>query len=65
MICFSSAKINLGLNVLDRREDGFHNIESVFYPIPFSDLLEIKLNKEFVFTTTGIQVPLKNTFAVV
>lgn len=60
MICFSNAKINLGLNVLDRREDGFHNIESVFYPIPFSDLLEIKLNKEFVFTTTGIQVPLKN-----
>ena len=44
MICFSNAKINLGLNVLDRREDGFHNIESVFYPIPFSDLLEIKLN---------------------
>jgi len=60
MICFSNAKINLGLNVLERRKDGFHNIQSVFYPVPFSDLLEIKPNKKFEFTTTGIQVPLKN-----
>jgi len=60
MIRFSNAKINLGLNIINRREDGFHNIESVFYPIPFYDLLEIKPNKIFSFTTSGIKVPLEN-----
>lgn len=40
MICFPSAKINIGLNVLSKREDGYHNIESIFYPIPIKDVLE-------------------------
>ena len=34
MICFPNAKINLGLNVVSKRTDGYHNIETVFYPIP-------------------------------
>ena len=41
MICFPNAKINLGLHITERRPDGYHNIESVFYPIPFKDVLEI------------------------
>ena len=41
MITFPNAKINLGLNIVERRPDGYHNIETVFYPIPLSDVLEI------------------------
>jgi len=41
MICFPNAKINLGLRILNRREDGFHNIETVFVPVGFRDILEI------------------------
>lgn len=41
MIVFPGAKINLGLYVTERRDDGFHNIETLFYPIGFSDILEV------------------------
>ncbi|MBQ9556320.1 MAG: 4-(cytidine 5'-diphospho)-2-C-methyl-D-erythritol kinase [Muribaculaceae bacterium] len=41
MITFPNAKINLGLNIVERRPDGYHNIETVFYPIPLTDVLEI------------------------
>lgn len=41
MICFPNAKINLGLNIVSKRTDGYHNIETVFYPIALSDALEI------------------------
>lgn len=41
MVTFPNAKINLGLNVVERRPDGYHNIETVFYPIPLTDILEI------------------------
>lgn len=42
MITFPCAKINLGLNVTALRSDGYHDIETVFYPIPLTDALEIK-----------------------
>lgn len=42
MITFPCCKINLGLNVVDVRPDGYHDIETVFYPIPLTDVLEIK-----------------------
>ncbi|MDR3286410.1 MAG: 4-(cytidine 5'-diphospho)-2-C-methyl-D-erythritol kinase [Prevotellaceae bacterium] len=42
MIVFPNAKINLGLDVIEKRCDGFHNIETVFYPIPLCDILEIE-----------------------
>ena len=42
MITFPCCKINLGLNVVSKRADGFHDIETVFYPIPLHDALEIK-----------------------
>jgi 4-diphosphocytidyl-2-C-methyl-D-erythritol kinase len=41
MLCFPNAKINLGLFVTEKREDGFHTIESIFLPTPFCDVLEI------------------------
>ena len=41
MITFPNAKINLGLNIVERRQDGYHNIETVFFPVPLSDVLEI------------------------
>lgn len=56
MICFPNAKINLGLNVVSKRPDGYHNIETVFYPIPVKDALEIVSAEELSFTQTGIQV---------
>ncbi len=40
MICFPNAKINIGLRILERRADGYHNIESVFYPVGWCDALE-------------------------
>lgn len=48
MITFPCAKINLGLNIVSKREDGYHNLETVFYPIPLCDALEIKyMGEEF------------------
>ncbi len=48
MTVFPCAKINLGLNVVEKRDDGYHNIETVFYPIPLHDALEIKtMDNEF------------------
>jgi 4-diphosphocytidyl-2-C-methyl-D-erythritol kinase len=41
MISFPNAKINLGLNIVERRSDGYHNLETVFYPIGLTDVLEI------------------------
>lgn len=48
MIDFPCAKINLGLNVVERRSDGYHNLQTVFFPIPICDALEIKtMNERF------------------
>ncbi len=41
MIVFPNCKINIGLNVLNKRADGYHNLETVFYPLPFYDVLEV------------------------
>jgi 4-diphosphocytidyl-2-C-methyl-D-erythritol kinase len=46
MITFPNAKINLGLNVVERRPDGYHNLETLFYPIPLQDALEVTRAKE-------------------
>ena len=56
MICFPNAKINLGLNIVEKRPDGYHNIETVFYPIPIKDALEITEAPATSFTQTGIPV---------
>jgi 4-diphosphocytidyl-2-C-methyl-D-erythritol kinase len=61
MICFPNIKINLGLRVINRRTDGFHNIESIFYPVNFCDMLEVvedpnSVRGNVVFTTTGLPI---------
>ena len=43
MLTFPCAKINLGLNITSKREDGYHDLETIFYPIPLTDALEVKL----------------------
>ena len=48
MLTFPNAKINLGLQVINRRDDGYHNIETVFYPIPVQDALEVKTSQTAV-----------------
>ena len=42
MIVFPCAKINLGLNIVSKRPDGYHNLETVFYPLPLCDKIEIE-----------------------
>ena len=44
MILTAPAKVNLHLNVLGKRPDGFHNIETIFYPIKLSDKLSVRIN---------------------
>ena len=56
MVTFPNCKINLGLNILQKREDGYHDIETVFYPVPITDVLEIisSPKNKTEFTNTGI-----------
>lgn len=66
MITFPIAKINLGLNVTEKRPDGFHNIETVFYPIGWKDCLEVVENtvistqaasgSQFILTYSGLPI---------
>ena len=55
MILFPNAKVNLGLNIVSRRTDGYHNIETVFYPINITDILEVvpAAGSESTLTTYG------------
>ena len=46
MITFPNAKINLGLNIVEKRPDGYHNLETVFYPVPVEDALEVNIWNE-------------------
>ncbi len=57
MILFPPAKINLGLNVLFKRIDGYHELDTCMLPIPFTDVLELLPSKEFSFTQTGNALP--------
>ena len=59
MIAFPNAKINLGLNITEKRPDGFHNIETVFYPIDLYDVLEIikATDGQTSFRSTGLDIP--------
>lgn len=56
MVTFPNAKINIGLQVTGKRADGFHNIETIFYPIPLKDALEIipsSTDDPITFSTSG------------
>lgn len=59
MVIFPNAKINIGLNIVARRNDGFHNIETIFYPVnKLCDILEIvplpNQNTDITFKQTGL-----------
>jgi len=58
MIVYPNAKINIGLNVLKKRLDGYHEMSSVFYPVmDLYDILEILPAKDFSFSSSGISIP--------
>ncbi len=60
MLKFPYAKINLGLRVIRKRHDGYHDIESLFYPLALHDVLEILPlagNEKGFFRTSGLEVP--------
>lgn len=63
MIAFPNAKINIGLNVKYKRDDGFHEIETIMYPIPWYDVLEIMPPNEFApadsLITTGLSLSIE------
>ncbi|HEY9001417.1 MAG TPA: 4-(cytidine 5'-diphospho)-2-C-methyl-D-erythritol kinase [Mucilaginibacter sp.] len=57
MIVFPSAKINIGINITGRRPDGYHNIETIFYPMPIYDALEALPGDELTFHSSGLDIP--------
>ena len=56
MILFPPAKINLGLKVLKKRSDGYHEIDTCMLAIPITDVLEIIPSEEFIFKQTGVAI---------
>jgi 4-diphosphocytidyl-2-C-methyl-D-erythritol kinase len=57
MLCFPNAKINLGLHVTGKRADGYHNIETIFYPVPLHDALEaVRAADATSFRQTGLRL---------
>ncbi len=56
MLYYSNAKINLGLNITEKRKDGFHNIETIFYPLSLRDAMEFIPSKTVSLTSSGIRV---------
>jgi 4-diphosphocytidyl-2-C-methyl-D-erythritol kinase len=57
MLTFPNAKINLGLYITEKRADGFHNLETCFYPVSWTDGLEILSSDKLTFTQSGILIP--------
>ncbi|MDO4460920.1 MAG: 4-(cytidine 5'-diphospho)-2-C-methyl-D-erythritol kinase [Bacteroidia bacterium] len=63
MISFANCKINLGLNIINKRPDGYHNIETLFFPLHQADLLEVTIPGEelskghdYILKQTGLVV---------
>lgn len=61
MIVYPNAKINIGLNVVEKRPDGYHNLETVFYPIGLQDILEIKVLDEGNVPECGYKLKITGT----
>lgn len=57
MVSFPPCKINLGLNVISKRSDGYHNLETCFYPIPLTDVLEVLPATAVSFDISGNAIP--------
>jgi len=56
MVCFPNAKINLGLHITGKRSDGYHTIETIFYPIPLKDALEVVISSKTSFKQSGMKL---------
>lgn len=57
MIAFPPAKINLGLNIIRKRPDGYHDLSTCFYPVQWCDILEILPSDKLSFQSTGLSIP--------
>lgn len=57
MISFPGCKINLGLHILFKRDDNYHEVETVMYPIPLQDILEVVPSEELTFNSSGLPIP--------
>jgi len=57
MVTFSNCKINLGLWVKNKRPDGYHNLETVFYPVNWCDAIEVVKAENFNFKSYGLHIP--------
>jgi len=57
MLIFPNAKINIGLNIINRRPDGYHNLETIFYPVMIKDALEIVVADKLSFESSGLEIP--------
>jgi len=58
MIVYPNAKINIGLNVIRKRDDGYHELSSIFYPVlDVYDILEILPSDKFIISISGIEIP--------
>jgi 4-diphosphocytidyl-2-C-methyl-D-erythritol kinase len=61
MIDFPHAKLNLGLYIVSKRPDGFHDLQTFFYPLPLYDILEVVPAAKTSLVTTGLEIPDRNT----
>ncbi len=57
MLTFANAKINLGLFLTEKRADGYHNLETIFYPIQIKDVIELVDAEETTMLVKGVEVP--------
>lgn len=64
MITFPCAKINFGLNVVAKRDDGYHELETVFYPIPLCDRIEITPQNDNHHTSDPCKISVIGPYAV-
>jgi len=56
MLCFPNCKINIGLYITNRRADGYHDLETVFYPLNFCDVLEVVGSSHTMLHPSGLQI---------
>ena len=57
MLVFPNAKINLGLNIIKKRQDGYHELETCFYPVQWQEALEVVESDKTTVSVSGIEVP--------
>lgn len=57
MLSFPTSKINIGLQITEKRPDGYHNLQSCFYPVDWGDVLEIIPAETVAFSSSGLPIP--------